>query len=661
MFFAQTKNPISKLDSTLYYRSLSKKSSLSKEERLAHAIKSSNLAKRTKVDSTILSSNRNLSVLYYITRNFNLFKKINQDNLRLAVKLKDSSALVAANRNLGVYYDNNSQNDSAFYYYSKTLKLYDNLQQSLKKVEVLVNIADIQETEKDYFGSEETAVEAIKLLNTLPKDEIILDQLWILNNLIGIISFKLKKYDRSLEYHSNALEISNRMDDGYFNSLYSTNNQAYVYRLKGELDTSISLYQSVLDTKNLYEEDPLFYALILTNTTYAKSLKENRNIAEIEQSFQRAYKIGDSLKDPMTKLGATIDFSKFYIDIDEKEKALAYAKESYELAKETSSNDIVLESLLLLSKLKNGEAAKKYLNEHIKLSDSLLNVERDVRNKFARITLETDQLEAENERITLQKIWLSIVSIVLLLTLFLLYIIITQRAKNKELKFKQVQQEANEEIYNLMLSQQDKVDEARAGEKKRISEELHDGVLGRLFGTRLSLDSFNFNEGKEAVANRSKYINELKIIEEDIRKISHDLNTDFVSGSEFIDILSELIEKQTLAYQLKFDFKHTDDINWESVSNKTKINIYRIIQESLQNIYKHANADTVKISIRLKNDVICLIITDDGDGFDINRSKKGIGLKNISSRVDELLGTVDFDSEINKGTAIKINVPYSNN
>ena len=105
-----------------------------------------------------------------------------------------------------------------------------------------------------------------------------------------------------------------------------------------------------------------------------------------------------------------------------------------------------------------------------------------------------------------------------------------------------MQQKANEDIYNLMLGQQDKVDEARAKEKIRVSKELHDGVLGRLFGTRLSLDSINFKDGKEAMMTRANYIGQLKTIEEDIRKISHELNTDFVSGSGFMDIVSELIE-----------------------------------------------------------------------------------------------------------------------
>ena len=190
---------------------------------------------------------------------------------------------------------------------------------------------------------------------------------------------------------------------------------------------------------------------------------------------------------------------------------------------------------------------------------------------------------------------------------------------------------------------------------------MHDGILGRLFGTRLSLDSLNFSEGKEAIQNRSNYISELKTIEDDIRKISHDLNTDFVSGSGFMDIVLELIEKQTKAYQLKHQFDYTDDVSWESVSNKNKINIYRIIQESLQNIYKHANAGEVKISFQLKNNVILLSITDDGDGFDVTKSKKGIGIKNINARVSELEGTVDILSEISNGTTINIEIPYKTN
>ena len=247
----------------------------------------------------------------------------------------------------------------------------------------------------------------------------------------------------------------------------------------------------------------------------------------------------------------------------------------------------------------------------------------------------------------------------LIVSSFLLYLVITQRNRNKELQFIQQQQKTNEEIYNLMLSQNEKIEEARSNEKKRISQELHDGVLGRLFGTRLSLDSLNMNTSPEAIKTRSEYIDGLKTIEQDIRKVSHELNTDFVSGSGFIDIIRTLVESQTMAYKLKYKLEYEDVINWDDISNKTKIHIYRIIQETLHNIYKHAKATHVNISFKLNKNVFCLTIKDNGSGFDVNKIKSGIGLKNMKSRMKEIKGEIKILSTINEGTTVEIEAPIN--
>ena len=640
-------------------RSKSKDTRFNLEERIQYAEQSVSLAKKLKIDSSLILSNRSLAVLYYQSEQYEKYLKVNRANLNIAERLNDSSSIAIAYDNMAVYYHSNQINDSAYYYYSNALKFYDLNKNIEREATILMNIADIQDTEKDFLGSEENAIKAIRIFETLPRTENNLDNLWILNNLLGIISLKYGNYEKSLEYHDKAEAISNAMRNGFYNRIYSTNNKAFVYRKQEKYNEALKLYQDLVDIKDKYNDyDITFYPLVVDNLAYTKFVAGHTDYDQIESLFKDSYHISDDIDDPITKLQVSIDLSKFYLAQEERDSSLKYVEIANKLAKETTSNEILLESLLLLSELKEGEEGKAYLNAHIALSDSLLNVERSVRNKFARIELETDELERENERITTQRMWLFVISLGLLISLFFISVIITQRARNKELKFKQDQQKANEEIYNLMLSQQDKVEEARANEKKRISEELHDGVLGRLFGTRLSLDSLNFSEGQDAIKNRASYIEELKTIENDIRKISHDLNTDFVSGSGFMDIVSELIEKQTQAYQLESTFNFTDDINWESIPNKTKINIYRIIQESLQNIYKHANANTVKISIQLKNNVICLSIEDDGDGFDINKSKKGIGIKNINSRVNEVEGTAEFNSEINKGTEVLISIPY---
>lgn len=649
------------LDSISLLREKSKNSSLLKADRINFAKKAVELSLKTKIDTILLNSERNLSFVYLLTGEYDLFRDSTLENLSFAQKLNDSSAIARSSSNLGFYYYQIADNTSESYgYYLQALKYYDALNILNEKAVVLTALATIQDDEKDYLGSEQNAIEALRIINNLQKYESQNLDKYYAYNLLGLVSLKLENYEQSIGYHNQALDVTKTIDDGESKALQTLNNLAFAYREKGELDKSLEIFRELIQNEELKKDDIEFFALILSNYAFTKFLKGGYHYESLEKDFQRALKIADSIDDSYTKLAASIDIAKFYKANQEFNLALKYAKESYRISEDIAINELYLESMYLLSDLTKGEESKKYLKEHIKLSDSLLKVERAVRNKFARIEYETDQLEAENEQISRENLYLLILSAGLLLTAILVYLFISQRAKNRKLKLIQVQQKANEDIYNLMLSQQDKVDEARTLEKRRISEELHDGVLGRLFGTRLSLDSINFKDGKEAMMTRANYIGQLKTIEEDIRKISHELNTDFVSGSGFVDIVSELIENQTKAYGLTYDFNYTDDISWDSVSNKTKINIYRIIQESMQNIYKHANAKHIKISISLEKDVICLDIIDDGEGFDTSKSKKGIGLKNMTSRVEDVNGKITFTSQSGNGTTVNVKIPYNN-
>ncbi len=648
------------LDSVNKLIELSKDENLTLESRLNFALKSSELAKSLKSDSIFLKSQRNLSLMYFYTEQYDKYVSINRSNFRLAEKLKDSGAITVAASNLGSLYRYLEKVDSSYYYYSKALKYYKANEISEGKATALLYLAEIQQLEKIYTGAEEAAVKSILILNRLPETQNRLDKLWNAYNILGIVSRELGNYSKSLEYYDKSSEFAKRIDDGLLNEVYSINNKAYVYRQIGNFDKALELYNDLLDLRAQYEEkDPTFYPIIIDNIADTQLESGNYDFNSIQGKFNEAYAIGQKLENDILVMNIAIDLSKLYKEVNQKDSISKYADKALEIASRLSANEVRQEALLILSEINSGEKGKDYLNEHIRLSDSLLIEERKVRNKFARVEFDSDQLEAENEQIAKERLYLLILSVGLLLTAILIYVIITQRAKNKELKMVQEQQKANEEIYNLMLNQQDKVEEARAQEKIRVSKELHDGVLGRLFGTRLSLDSLNFTEGKEAIKSRAEYIGQLKTIEEDIRKISHELNTDFVSGSGFMDIVSELIETQSNAYGLKHSFHYTDDINWDIVSNKVKINLYRIIQESMQNIYKHAEAKQMDISISLKNDVIWVKIIDDGKGFDADRGRKGIGLKNMQSRIKEIEGSIEFLSEPNKGTTVHVKLPYN--
>lgn len=630
------------------------------ENRIALAKIAVRLSEKQKNDSLLLVSGRLLTYHYLIDGQDDNFLSQADKFLKLASKFESRMEQAHLANFKGFYFMSKQVNDSSYYYYSTAAEIFEEHKADLSLSSVLINLALIQRTEKDFIGSEENSIKAIEILQNVDKTETVLDDLWILYNGLGINSRGLKLFPQALAYFDEAIAIANTMKDGLYNKLYAQNNKAFTLRKVQNYKEALDIYNEILKTKDLFEDDPGFYALILESKAITKFLIDGVQDDEIETLFERALVISDSIQDAVSKVGVLVSKANYFEGIENKEKALQFANETYDLAKRINQNEIFLESLTILARLEEGEEGKKYLKEHIRLSDSLLNHERNIRNKFARIKFETDQLEAENKRIARERIWLIVLSISLLLAAVLVYIIIAQRTKNKELKFIQEQQRANEEIYNLMLSQQDRIDEARVNEKKRISQELHDGVLGRMFGTRLILDSLNFNTDKESIKTRAQHIQDLMKIEQDIRQVSHELNTDFISGSGFIEIFYELIDKQAKAYQLTYEFDSDDFIHWEAISNKTKINLYRITQESLQNIYKHAKAKHVIIGLKLKNDVICLTIQDDGVGFDIAKSKKGIGLKNINARIAELGGEVEFESKVNKGTTVIVTVPISN-
>ncbi|MBU3822011.1 sensor histidine kinase [Flavobacteriaceae bacterium XHP0103] len=663
--FAQKDTKPLIVDSVTHYLNYSNRNYLDIESRFKSAQRAKELSEAYRLDSLGLKSYLSLSTIYFdnvkstdqkIHYDRKSFLKNAHAALKLATRFNDSIALAQANKDLGYYYFDVLV-DSAYYYNNKAEKLYSSLNNNFYTAVVLLDIAMLQRTEEDFAGSEITTITAISLLDELDHqtDSVLRYKSYLYSNL-GVVFKELEQYDEAIKYNFKAIELKKRLR-GNNEVLIDNqiNNLANVYKNTKDYDLAIKYYNEILDKNNIKKERPDFYAMVLDN--YANTLFLSKDFSQLPGLFLEALHICDSLGDSYKTIVINQHLAEYYNFKNHKDSAKYYAYKAEKISYPNYTNEL-LDTYLLLTEIESDSIALKYYDKHVKLSDSLLKKERSTRNKFARIQYETEQIEKENVQIAKERMWLLVVSIVLIIASFLVYVIINQRNKNKELKFIQQQQEANEEIYNLMLSQNESIEEARTLEKKRISQELHDGVLGRLFGARLSLDSLNMGTTPEAIHTRGEYISQLKTIEEDIRKVSHELNTDFVSGAGFVDIISTLVETQTNVYKLKYKLDNDGAINWDNVLNRTKIHIYRIVQETLHNIHKHANATAVKISFKLKKNVICLTINDNGSGFDVNKVKSGIGLKNMNSRIKEINGTLEISSTLNKGTTVKINIPH---
>ena len=104
-------------------------------------------------------------------------------------------------------------------------------------------------------------------------------------------------------------------------------------------------------------------------------------------------------------------------------------------------------------------------------------------------------------------------------------------------------------------------------------------------------------------------------------------------------------------------FNYNEEFDWDGLNGETKINVYRMIQESLQNCIKHSKCENVAINLLIINDVLKVTVSDDGKGFKTNTGKKGIGMRNISSRINKLNGEWNIESSLDKGTTVTLVVP----
>ncbi|QKX06294.1 sensor histidine kinase [Aquimarina sp. TRL1] len=593
-----------------------------------------------------------MSAIYYEFKEYDMCKKLNNKMLRLATKIKDSFGMAKANMNLGIHYQF-TKLDTAFSYFSKSNKLYEKLNRyPYEHGKTLISMARILQATKDNIGSEALTIDAIQKFE-LAKKERYLPTAY--TNL-GIISNYFEHYDQAISYHLRAIEYAKNSKRKIYRTIASYNNIGNSYRLKKDYKSAKKYYDKALSYKEYLKGNPKTYARLIDNKAYADFLSgEERGLPDL---FFKALYIRDSIDHKRGLISNSLHLSEYYQSKGEDSLAIQYATRAKDISLEIDNNEELLKSYQILSEVAPSDEGVQYAHAYIKLSDSLQREERLFRDKFARIEYETDQIKEENQQIAKENDRL-IVAVLGLSALFILgYIIFRQKQSNKELLFAQRQQESNQEIYRLLLNQQIKLEEGRQLEQQRMSEELHDGVLGRLFGVRLSLDGINQRANDGFTDARNKYIEELKSIEKEIRLISHDLGTDSISPDvAYADVVESLISDLCEAHSMEFEFENDENIDWDVVNNHKKVNIYRILQESLQNIFKHAQAQKIKISFDYSEDKINLTILDDGIGFNSNKVKKGIGLKNITSRVRQMSGMVDFMSNKGGGTSVLISIP----
>jgi len=226
-----------------------------------------------------------------------------------------------------------------------------------------------------------------------------------------------------------------------------------------------------------------------------------------------------------------------------------------------------------------------------------------------------------------------------------------------QLRIKYVKKKT-EQQYELQLMKLINQEEGRHFEKSRVALELHDGVLSSLFGIRMGLDNINNHDTDPQKPERQVYLKKLFELEKEIRNLSHGLNSHIaISDLAFTTVIEKVLQEQCPIHHLNYSIDSDPRLEFVNVNNSIKYNMYRIIQESLQNIIRHSKASLLSISFSMVGQYIALVIKDNGIGFNPNKEFKGIGIKNMKSRVKSLGGNFQYQNAVSGGTIIKIEIP----
>jgi signal transduction histidine kinase/tetratricopeptide (TPR) repeat protein len=642
-------------DSLNFYIEEYKNQNLSSQDKNEILLNAYKFAKQLNSDSLKNNYFKKISYQLYKVGDTTNFLNVNKEGIELSEKIKDSATLAILHWDAAFYYiDKRLKNKEAYERYFKAKSIFEDLGNDYNAAKMLLNMAIIQTNVRDYIGSENTTITAINKFEPLGKQQY----LYSCYNNIGIINNELEEYQDALYYHRKALKTLDKFESDPTLKAVSLNNIGVVYKNKGSFDEAITSFNQALKVDSLFHKNTILYSALLDNIAYSNFKRGNNS--EIPYLFYKAKQIRDSIEFDPGMIESRLNLSDYFLGEGDYEKALSYATEAKKLSEESNYTDDILASLLKLSKLDTINA-RAYANRYIVLSDSLQAQERLMQNKFARIRYETDEYIDKNNALSERVRNITISLLIALVVFGLLFVIKSQLTKNKQLQLEREQQLANEQIYNLMIDQQNKISEGRKREKQRISKELHDGVLGSLFGTRLSLGSLNTKQDENAINNRQNYIDRLKEIEEEIRSISHNLQSKILKEEQvFTSLIEELLEIQSKAGNFNYSIQFQTDLDWDMVDGKVKINIYRILQEAIQNINKYADANEVLLTFNANQNHIKVIIEDDGVGFKVQKKSQGIGLSNMTSRVKALQGTIKITSELSKGTLIEVNVPKTN-
>lgn len=553
-------------------------------------------------------------IIYYKLSEFDKSIVYYKKSLTIRKKINDTLGIGSLYNKMGIAYQRIFRMDSAIYYNTKALEIYE-------KVNNVRYVA-------------------------------------LIKNNIANIYFNLKQYKKALNEHLDVAKIRKQIGDD-FGLVHSYTNLGNSYLYLKDTVKSIENYKmgiNIGEAKNYERELAALY------NNYGAILKDQYKTKEAISYFNKSLQIRTKLNDLYGVGSVNLNLGDLYLSSGNVNVAERFMRNGLNLAKKTNSNEQEMnayKSLLSLFAVKrNTDSVLKYQKKYMVAQDSLFSSQitteiAEIQEKYntaereKEIAQQKEQLlknELEIKNKNLFSLLLGSGFIVFSIISFSLY----KRQQHKKRAY--INQLALKEAqsYNRLQDQ-----------RLRISRDLHDNIGSQLTFIISSIDNLKYLSDitNTKLHNKLSEINNFaNTTISQLRDTIWAMNKNEISFEDFQGRILAFIEKAKLATNNKIQFSFNASITSEITFSSIKgINIFRVIQEAINNSIKYANASEIKINISESASELNFEISDNGCGFDVNTIDLGNGLENMQKRIDEIGGRISIDSEITIGTKISIN------
>ena len=571
--------------------------------------------------SQIAASYDNIGNVYNDQGNFTRALEYYDKSRTISEKNKDIRALSQLYNNIGNAYANKGDLKKSVYFLFKALTLKDELGNKKGAANTANNIAVVYKMQGNYQEALNYNLKALAFRLAL-RDSMGLG--FSYTNL-GLAYRNLKDEEKASENFIKALSIFKRL--GYQKGIATVNNNlGLIYVAHNEYNKAELSYKEALAVFES-EEDKMGIATALSNLAgvYGKLKRD----AEAAVLFERAEKLAKEAGSYEVLKELYDHYSEYFEDKKDYRNAYNYH--------------------VLFSEAQDSLRADENSSA---LAEMKTQYETNIKDK------ENDNLIAENrvKDLTIsQKNIQRNVFIILFISMIVIAVLLISRVQLKK----------KEELSKQLLVQQEirskSVIEAEAKERSRIARELHDGIGQQLSAAKLNISALQSFLKNPDDSDKLMIQNAIDLLDDsvkEVRNVSHSMIPNALIKFGLVSAVREFINKISSTGNLKVNLEIVGLI--ERLEKTKEAVLFRVLQEVVTNILRHANASEIGIQLVKHDHELSIVVEDNGVGFDVEKiinSEKGIGLKNIQSRVDFLNGSVFFDSRPTKGTTVTIEIP----